>query len=188
MAEFKFNLLPKKSRELILKEKKRDGYSVYYSLLVLFGVLLWLGLVAVNNFVVDKSKQEWRSVIQEKQGRIDNEFYETRRIHGELVVKTRSISPLLVSDIDPEEVFQVAQDVFPLTEGNVKIIGYGRNDDGSFNITIIASDSSVVARKARGLKNLDIVSDLSIIEVIENTNVRNQVIAEFNFTVKLDGV
>lgn len=185
MADFKFNLLPKKSKEMILKEKKRDGYSFYYSLLVVFGILLWLGLVSVNHFMVDKSTQEWRSVIREKQNQIDGKFYETRRVHGELVVKTRSIAPLLSSDIDPEEVFRVAQDVFPATEGNVKIIGYGRNDDGSFSITITAPDSSVVARKARNLKNLDIVSDLSINEVIESTNTRNQVVAEFSFTVNL---
>ncbi len=186
MAEFKFNLLPKKSKEMVLKEKKRDGYSVYYSLLVLFGVVLWLGLVAVNSLVVDPSTREWREVNREKQSRIDGEFYETRRIHGELVTKTRSIAPLLVNDIDPEEVFRVAQDVFPVTEGNVKIIGYGRNDDGSFNITITAPDSMIVAQKARSLKNLDIVSDLSIKEVIENSNIRNQVSAEFNFVVNLD--
>lgn len=182
MANFKFNLLPKKSQEMVLKEKKRDGYSVYYSFLVLFGVLLWLGLIAVNNLVVDKSTAQWRKINQDKQTKIDTEFYETRRIHGELVTKTKSIAPLLQNDIDPEAVFRVAEDVFPVTDGNVRIVGYGRNDDGTFTIKISAPDNKIVAQKARHLRNLGIVSDLTIEEVVQ-TSLRNQMIAEFNFTV-----
>jgi len=182
MANFKFNLLPKKSQEMILKEKKRDGYSVYYSFLVLFGVVLWLGLVGFNHFVVDRSTAQWKQINEDKQKALDTEFYETRRIHGELVTKTKSIAPLLQNDIDPEEVFRVAEDVFPITEGNVKIVGYGRNDDGSFTISISAPDNTIVAQKARKLRNLSIVSDLNIEEVMQ-TSLRNQIIAEFNFSV-----
>ncbi len=182
MATFKFNLIPRKTEEMVLKEQQRDGYSVYYALLVLFGVLLWLGLMAVNTFVVDRSTDQWTQVTLDKQNRIDNEFYETRRIHGELVTKTESILPLLQNDIDPEEVFRVAEDVFPITEGNVRIVGYGRNDDGSFTIRISAPDNSVVSQKARSLKNLGIVSELTIEEVAQ-TSIVGQVIAELNFTV-----
>ncbi len=187
MAKFKFNLLPKKSEETILKEKKRDGYSVYYTFLVLFGVILWGSLVGFNTFVVDRSTTQWKKINENKQYALDTEFYETRRIHGELVTKTKSIAPLLKSDIDPEVVFRVAEEVFPITEGNVKIVGYGRNTDGSFSISILAQDHKVIAQKARKLRNLSIISGLTIDEVTQTTS-RNQVVAKFNFSVDLSAL
>jgi hypothetical protein len=177
-----FNLLPKKSNELILKEKKRDSYSIYYTFLVFFGVVLWLGLVVFNSFVVDRSTNDWKAVNKEKQDKINNEYAQTRKIHGELVVKTKSIAPLLEKDIDPETIFKVAEQAFSITEGDVAIVGYGRNKDGSFTISISASDSRNIAEKARGLRNLSMVKDLSV-DKVSQSPVGNQLIADFNFLV-----
>lgn len=184
MAKFKFNLLPQKSKETVLKERKRDNYNIYYLFLVLFGIILWAGLMAVNTLVVDRSITQWKEINKNKQYALDTDFLETRRIHGELVTKTKSIAPLLINDIDPEEVFRVAEDIFPVTEGDVKIVGYGRNTDGSFTISILAPNNKVVAQKARSLRNLGIVSDLTI-DKITQVALRNQVVAEFNLVVDL---
>lgn len=183
MAQFfNFNLLPKKSKELIEKERKRDSYSMYYSFLILFGVVIWLSLVLFNSFVVDKSRKEWEEINQDKENKIRNEYITIREIHGELVAKTNSIAPIISKDIDPETVFLVADEVFPINEGNVKIVGYGRNPDGTFSIDISTKNFALIGQKARKLKNLDIVSELHIDELSYSSSQGN-VLARFNFTV-----
>lgn len=177
-----FNLLPKKSEELRLKEQRRDSYSVYYTFLVFFGVVLWLGLVIFNTFVVDRSTNDWKEINKEKTNKINNEYAQTRRIHGELVVKTKSVAPLLKNDIDPETVFLVAEQAFSINEGDVSIVGYGRNEDGSFTISIAATNHIVVAEKARSLRNLNMVKDLSVDKVTQ-APLGNQFVADFNFLV-----
>jgi len=182
MAKFSFNLLPKKSKDLIIKEKKRDSYSVYYTFLVAFGVVLWLGLVVFNSFVVDRSKSDWEKSNKAKENRINTEFAETRSIHGELSAKTNSIAPLLMNDIDPETIFKVAEQVFPVNEGVVTIVGYGRNTDGTFTISISAPNHRVIAERARQLRDLNIVTDLTV-DKINQSPIRGQIIAVFNFSI-----
>lgn len=179
---FDFNLLPKKSKDLIEKERKRDSYSMYYSFLILFGVVIWLGLVLFNSFVVDKSKKEWEDINLEKENKIKNEYITIREIHGELVAKTNSIAPIISKDIDPETLFLVADEVFPLNEGNVKIVGYGRNPDGTFSIDISTKNYALIGQKARRLKNLDIISKLQIDE-ISYSPAQGNILASFNFSV-----
>lgn len=182
MSNKGFNLLPKKSEDLIQKEKKRDSYSIYYTFLVFFGVVLWLGLVVFNSFVVDRSTKQWEEVNREKLNKINNEYAQTRRIHGELVIKTRSIAPLLDKDIDPEAIFKVAEQAFSINEGDVAIVGYGRNKDGSFTISISATNPQVISEKARSLRNLNMVKDLSV-DKVSQSPLGNQFIADFNFLV-----
>ena len=183
MAQFfDFNLLPKKSKDLIEKESKRDSYSMYYSFLILFGVVIWLGLVLFNSFVVDKSRKEWEEINLEKESKVRNEYIAIREIHGELVAKTNSIAPIISKDIDPETLFLVADEVFPLNEGNVKIVGYGRNPDSTFSIDISTKNFALIGQKARKLKNLDIVSELHIDEINYSSSQGN-ILARFNFSV-----
>jgi hypothetical protein len=144
--------------------------------------VLWFGLVVFNTFIVDRSVDELQQKNKKKEDRINSEFMETRRIHGELVMKTKSIAPLLENDIDPEAVFQVAQDVFPINEGDVSIVGYGRNKDGTFTISIVASNYQTISRKARSLRNLDIVNKLEV-DKVAYTPLRNQYLADFNFSI-----
>ena len=182
MSSFNFNLLPKKSRELIEKEKRRDKFSIFYSLLILFSVLIWCFLILFNNAIVDQSVKRWEATNLNKQNKIDTEFLETRQIHGELVSKTNSIAPLIKRDIDPEVVFQVAEEVFPLNDATVVIVGYGRNNDGSFTISISTNDDLIIADKARKLRNLSIVTDLRINRV-SNILSDNRITAEFIFSI-----
>jgi hypothetical protein len=183
MAQFfDFNLLPKKSKDLIEKESKRDSYSMYYSFLILFGVVIWLGLVLFNSLVVDRSRKQWEEINVEKENKIHNEYIGIREIHGELVAKTNSIAPIISKDIDPEALFLVADEVFPINEGNVRIVGYGRNPDGTFSIDISTKNYALIGQKARRLKNLDIVSELQIDEISYSAGQGN-ILASFNFTV-----
>ncbi len=179
---FNFNLLPKKSKDLIEKERKRDSYSLYYSFLILFGVVIWIGLVLFNSFIVDKSRKEWLEINEGKENKISSDYITIREIHGELVTKTNSLSTIIGNDIDPETVFLVADEVFPLNEGSVKIVGYGRNPDGTFSIDISTQNFALVGQKARKLKNLDIISELRI-DKINYSAIRGDILASFTFNV-----
>ena len=48
--------------------------------------------------------------------------------------------------------------------------------------SISASDSRIIAEKARGLRNLSMVKDLSV-DKVSQSPVGNQLIADFNFLV-----
>lgn len=185
MSTFSFNLLPKKSKQTIDREVKRDSYSVYYSLLVLLGVMMWLGLLLFNNFVVDSKRADWELSNQRKTEKINNEYQDIRELHGELVIKTNSLEPLLIKDVDPEVIFLVADEVFPSNEQGIEIVGYGRNDDGSFSISVAASDELLIAQKARSLRELPLVKELQVDTVNYNQNA-NQLIANFNFDINLE--
>lgn len=183
MYEFEFNLLLPKSEEEINKEKKRDLVSVYYSLLPLSGIIVWLGLLLFNTFFLSAKRTDLEDVITDKQNTIEVDYFDIRKDHGELVIKTRTIAPLLARDIDPEIVFLVAEQVFPQESSNVKIVGYGRNDDGSFAISIETSNYRLVAENARKLKNLELISALNV-DVASNDT--GSTLATYNFEIDVE--
>jgi len=136
MKTFGFNLIPGKDKEVIVKEEKRDTLSVYTAFLPFVAVVIWLSLVLFNKLVVQESKLEWTRVVDSKQARIDTEFYDVRLRHGELVIKTQILGELVTKDIKPEILFILTERIFPVTESDVRVIGYGRKSDGSFDVNI----------------------------------------------------
>jgi len=149
MKTFGFNLIPGKDKEVIVKEEKRDTLSVYSAFLPFISVVIWLSLVMFNKLVVYESKKEWTGLINSKQMQIDNEFHDVRLRHGELVVKTQILGELVTKDIKPEILFILTGRIFPVTESGIRVIGYGRKSDGSFDINIETDSYTQFAEIAR---------------------------------------
>ncbi|MCA9383688.1 hypothetical protein KC909_04935 [Candidatus Dojkabacteria bacterium] len=155
MNTFSFNLIPKKSEQEVQKEEKRDKTSVWTAILPLTGVSVWLLLVLFNGVVVDGVKANWEESIAQKENRIDTEYLAVRVQHGELVLKTKSLATLITLDIKPETLFVLTEQIFPEPEPGVRIIGYGRNDDGSFSIRLATDDYQKIAEIARRFSNYE---------------------------------
>jgi hypothetical protein len=165
MSEFKFNLLPKKTKEVIIKEDKRDRASVYTAVLPLIAVLFWLGLVLFNGLVINKVKEDWNLAIADKQRKIDQDYLPVRVRHGELVVKTRSLAGLVQRDIQPESLFILTEKIFPNEDPNIRIVGYGRETDGKFTINIETSEYTKFAEITRRFSNFDAALNVNISSV-----------------------
>lgn len=168
MKTFAFNLLPQKTKDEVQSEEKRDKTSVYTALLPLLAVLVWLLLVFVNGMFLSDMKIEAQTEVDIRQRRIDQEFLPVRIQHGELVIKTRSLADLIQLDIKPEILFVLVEDIFPYEESGVEIIGYGREDDGSFNISVQADSYLKFSEVVRRFSNYDGVFDVSISGVSES--------------------
>lgn len=182
MKSFGFNLLPQKSKEVIIEEDKRDRTSVFTALLPLLGVTLWLLLVLFNGLVVDGVKANWEKAIIQKENRINTEFLPVRIQHGELVIKTRTLSELVLKDIKPETLFILTETIFPTEEADVEIIGYGRNDDGSFSLALRTGDHEKFAEITRRFSNYEGAETVTISSIFDNPQ-ENYVQGLINFFI-----
>jgi hypothetical protein len=139
MKTYGFNLLPQKSRALVKKEDKRDNYSVAVALLPFLSVVIWLIVVLINNLVVESYKQSWQNAVNQKNERINIQLAPILIQHGELVSKTNSLAGVVVNDINPERLFLLLDQIYQ-QDPTFSINGYGRNEDGSFFVNVLAQD------------------------------------------------
>ncbi|MEI7578758.1 MAG: hypothetical protein WCJ58_01815 [bacterium] len=140
MKTFSFNLIPKKEKAVVVKEEKRDKLSIYSAFLPLLGVIIWLFLTLFNGLIVYRSKNVWTLAVESKKNRLETEFLAVREQHGELVTKTKMLSDIVLKDIKPEILFILTEKIFPVPEPGVRIVGYGRRQDGSFDIYLETPD------------------------------------------------
>lgn len=173
MKTFSFNLIPQKTKEETQREVKRDNASLYTALLPLLGVSVWLALTLFNGLVVDKVKANWETSIAKKQARVDTEFLPVRIQHGELVLKTRILADIILKDIKPETLFALTEQIFPVPEPEVQVIGYGRNDDGSFDVILSTSNYRKFAEVARRFSEYDGADEATISSVNYNKEADN---------------
>ncbi|MFQ5493710.1 MAG: hypothetical protein ACE5DX_06150 [Candidatus Dojkabacteria bacterium] len=182
MKSFSFNLLPEKPKEIQIKEEGRDRSAVYTAILPLFAVILWLGLVLFNGLVVNAVRDNWQSAVDQKNARIDSEFLATLTQHGELVKKTQALARVIVKDIKPEELFILTEILFPVPESDVLINGYGRDRDGSFNVTITTDTYLKFAEITRRFNNYEGIRDVNIKNIsLDEDSELNEGIINFNF-------
>jgi len=172
MKSFTFNLLPEKPKEQVVKEETRDRSSLYTAILPLLGVLIWLGLTLFNSLVVGRVKANWQSSVDQKKQRIKTEFQSVLVAHGEYVKKTQALSEPVQKDIKPEQVFLLADKMFPTPEEGVKINSYDRAKDGSFSIGLVTDNLrklAEVVRRFNSVKNITLVR-LSSVSYTEDNN------------------
>lgn len=162
MKTFGFNLLPSKPKALVVKEEKRDNYSVYTAFLPLMGAIVWISLVVFNGLVIDKHKQDWITQVEAHKASIAVQYTGTQVVHGELVVKTNTLAGVIQKDIQPEQLFNLTDELFPQADPTFTIKGYGRETDGSFNVTVDAVSYQRLAEVARRFSDYEKITKVSI--------------------------
>lgn len=185
MKTYAFNLLPQKAKSLVKKEEKRDTYSVMLAFLPLLSVVIWLVLILLNGVILAEQKRSWLNSINNSQDRIENEFKPVLLEHGELVTKTRTLGQVILKDIAPEELFLLVNELFPENDTSFKIIGYGRNEDGSFTLSVKGYSYLKISQITRRLANYEKVQNVRINSVSQNI-ATTSVIADISFLFKTE--
>jgi len=143
------------------REKQRDNYSLAAAFLPLIAVVLWLGIMLINALVIDKSENEWEATVAKKKKVITDVYSATMLVYGELVTKTNYLAGVIEKDIQPEEVFILVETLFP-TDPGFTVTGFGRDKDGSFNVTVSAPTFLKFTKIARRFSSYDKIKDVQV--------------------------
>jgi len=152
--------IPSKS---VGRKPVNSGYRTML-LLPLTVLILWLGIILINTLIIDNSINSYQQTINNKQAGITTNYSDTILKHSELVVKTNELSGVVEKDIQPEKAFTLEKTLFPSNK-EFNIIGFGRQSDGSFNVTIATSDYINFAKVARRFSNYDQIKNVHISNV-----------------------
>jgi hypothetical protein len=179
------NTVEKTQSELKSKrEVQRDNYNLAIAFLPLLGVVVWLGLVLINALIIDQSKVSWQNSINSQEALIETEYGQTLLTHGELVTKTNQLAGVIDKDIQPEEVFLLVENLFP-EDPEFNVVGFGRDNDGSFNVTVAAPSYLKFSKIARRFSLYEKVQDVRVMNAVLDRS--NQIIGTINFSfVKAD--
>lgn len=164
MKTYGFNLLPQKSRSLIKKEDKRDNYSIAVAILPFLSVVIWLVVILANAILLESNISRWESQIQEKNNKINVELAPILIKHGEMVVKTNALGGVVNSDINPERLFILLDEIYQ-EDPTFTIVGYGRNDDGSFYVNVNAISELRMSEVARRFEDYRYIDDVRLTNV-----------------------
>jgi hypothetical protein len=136
---FKFNLLPKKTKEELEIYEERD-VSIIYSFLLVFGaVFVFLVLNIVQLIFIQTNLNRLDSDIANADSQIAD-FFSIKRVNGELISKSRLLQEPLSEDIKINTFLSYADG---LIGQYGSISNYDREPSGTFVLT--ATFSSVVS-------------------------------------------
>lgn len=179
MAEaFRFSLLPKKTKEEVVKEESRANGLLYASILLFFIVVVWLSIALMNALFVKKSIEDWTKTSNQRDQQILG--YSTyRNANGELVVKTNLLSGVVDKHLDPELVFGLIDRRIKESTPDVEIISYGRAAGGSFQVTGLTDDSDDISKLIKDFGNEDAVNTAQLVTTTKEAG-------KFRFLIDLE--
>lgn len=135
MHRFTFNLLPEKPKELVVKEEKRESTALFLAILPLFAVLVGTGLMLFNFFIVKQNLTTWENSNKERDTKILG--FSQAVVKGlEFIQKTELLAEPVEKDVEPEQFFDLIEELLSKLEFDAEVIKYRRNSDGSFDIVI----------------------------------------------------
>ena len=161
------------------RSEQRDNYGLAAAFLPFIGVVIWLGLLLINTLIIDQSKTSWETTISEKKLEIVRTYNDTLLAHGELVIKTNQLAGVINKDIQPEEVFILVEKLFPSDPG-FSVTGFGRDNDGSFTVTISADSYLKFAKIIRRFNLYDKVKNVQLRYV--SVTKSNLIVGSVNFS------
>jgi hypothetical protein len=161
------------------KVNLRDNYGLAAAFFPFVGVIIWIGLVLINNLIIEQSRLTWESNISRKKVQIEQTYGSTLITHGELVVKTNQLAGLIEKDIQPEEVFILVEKLFP-DDTDFNVIGFGRESDGSFSVSVEADTYIKFSKIVRRFSNYEKVKNVQVKNVTLNKT--NLVSGTINFS------
>ncbi|MBN1331620.1 hypothetical protein JW978_01905 [Candidatus Dojkabacteria bacterium] len=179
-SNFSFNLLPPKSKEVIAREENRSN-SLLYAAFLLFGItLIWLSVRLIDSAFLKRSLDIWNETRQQKEIEIDS--YNTyKSANGELVMKTRSLAPVVEKHTDPDLVFDFIDSLIKQTTPNVDIVSYGRTSEGTFQFEGLTSSTEDVASLILEFNQQDQVEDARLNRIREDSDTN-----KYSFIIDLD--
>ena len=136
MQRFNFNLLPQKSKKVLEKEDERESRSLWIAFLPLIAILITIGMILFNNLVIKNNVRIWENALSDRENRLVTYRSNLER-NLEFVTKTDLLANPVQKDVEPERFFSLTEELLSTIEFRADVKKYGRNSDGSFDITFI---------------------------------------------------
>ncbi|MFC1780093.1 hypothetical protein ACFLY9_00140 [Patescibacteria group bacterium] len=136
MAIYKqsIDFTPRLSKGEVKEKYKVSKAGVYSAILPLLTSIIWVIAMLINSYY----KNEVRSIestILSKNSEIES-YSSVRSEYTELVLKVDALSDLVVKDFYPQRFFNnVTSTIRSTNDAQAEIYSYGRDDDGTFNIS-----------------------------------------------------
>ncbi|MBD3280764.1 hypothetical protein GF389_04545 [Candidatus Dojkabacteria bacterium] len=177
---FSFNLLPPKSEKQKAKEEKRSN-SLLYASLLLFGITFaWLGIRLVDSALISRSLESWKQTEIDKENEIQS--YNTyKSANGQLVLKTRSLAPVVDKHTDPDLVFEFIDSLIKETSPNVQIDSYGRSSEGNFQVAGVSNTTEEVTQIVTAFN-----AEEQVLDAMLNSIDRSSSDGYYSFIIDLD--
>ncbi len=157
-SSFKFNLIPPKTKEELVKIKDRDNTSFYSFILVFTAIVIYFIFTLIQSGLISPRITKLDKDIQKQEDQITT-FNSIKVINGELVVKSQVLSPILKRDIGTDLFLQKTESLTSNLAG-VEILSYSRESSGDFVITVLSEDYNQVADLVQGANTDAELSDV----------------------------
>ena len=182
---FKFNLLPKKSKEEIELIEERDNSLFYAVAIVLFATFIWLATTLFNTLIVQPRLNENQLALNSVQNQ-EQSYSIIKAKQGELVYKAARLKPLLERKIDTDSIFDVSAQ---LTEGieSAAIAGYGRERSGKFVFRVVTRRYEDVTSMMRNAE-ASLQESVTDLELRESTYDRDNDIVLTTIALNINGI
>ncbi len=158
---FKFNLLPKITKEEVAVLVERDNSIFYAFLLVFSAMLVFFVLSMIEAFLIRARINTLNDSINQTNINI-NSYNEIKSVQGELIRKANLLEEPLSKDIKITELFDVANDIV----GNNGVLeSYQRQPTGEFSITVKSQTISNLYNITKSAKSISSITDVKIIRI-----------------------
>lgn len=183
-GEYKFNLLPPKTREELEIVKERDNSVFYAFLLVLVSVIVFLIVSLGDIFLVStrvKSSEESLAFLNEQIKSFDS----MKEQNGELFLKAQTLEPVLAKDIKLSEILEIASQMI-LNVESASITAYNREYTGEFSVTLAIDNYVTVNQILENSKSIDRIEDVFLKKMSLHQISSGQSIVEANISFKVN--
>lgn len=136
---FKFNLIPPLSKEELKVLENRDNTLLYSFVLIFSGVLIFFAANLIESFIVQPQLNAANSDLNAANTEISS-FNRIKAINGELFLKTKSLEPILLSDIRISDLLRAVDDLLP--DNKYDILSYERENLNTFVINVVSDNFS----------------------------------------------
>lgn len=171
---FEFNLIPPKTQEEIQVIEDRDNTFLYSFILIFSAAFIYFVLNLLQLLLIEPRINSIEDDIAETNQSIsfNNEIIQA---HGELVLKSSLLSPILEQDIKLSEMMLVATEI----AGNSEIDSYNKEATGEIVISINVDTVDDAIDILEGMSNTENIEDPYVRTLFkpEGTNYYNLVTA-----------
>lgn len=181
-AKFKFNLVTPITQEEIQVIEERDSTIVNSFILIFASAFVFCVLVLLNVVFIDRAVANSHQVLDQKRTAM-SQFNDIRTLHGEFVVKSRSLSPLLDLDIKPDKLVSIVDRLVNALSAELSVESFGRDRSGLFVIQAYVTNlESLTLIEDFFNQNSNEVTDMFIGQVL-NTRDGRLVSISFNIVI-----
>jgi|GEM_PF-6168419 len=139
---FAFNLLPPKTKEEVKKDVKRKN-MIFNSMLIPAAVLAVTSVMyLLNTLALDYTIAGWQdtnAIVTAELNDQNSDLGKAKTTNGELKIKTDYIADPVQKNVDYEQIFKVAEQIFDSNQTGSVITSYGREEAGVFTINAVST-------------------------------------------------